>query len=177
MSFYNAPWSNSLRITSSVITVLLAGVSLALTRHLTGSASWLGFLPLAILLCSAPFAVRGYTITPDAILVHRLFWRTRLALSDLESVRYEPGVMRGSLRIFGNGGLFSITGIFRNKTLGVYRAFATDPLRTVVLQFPTRTVLLSPSSPERFVHEVRQMLAPSPSSPHRAAAPRSLSGF
>ena len=62
--------------------------------------------------------------------------------------------MRWSTRTFGNGGLFSFTGFFRNKALGAYRAFVTDPHQTVVLHFPTRTVVVSPSAPEQFVHDI-----------------------
>jgi hypothetical protein len=56
--------------------------------------------------------------------------------------------------LFGNGGLFSFTGLFRNRSLGTYRAFLTDLHRTVVLHFSKRTVVLSPSAPDDFVHDV-----------------------
>ncbi len=46
--------------------------------------------------------------------------------------------MRGSLRLFGNGGMFSITGLYRNRALGNYRAFVTDLKKTVVLRFMKR---------------------------------------
>jgi hypothetical protein len=62
--------------------------------------------------------------------------------------------MRGGFRLWGNGGLFSFTGWFRNSALGVYRSFVTDPHRTVVLRYSARRVVLSPSSPDEFVHEV-----------------------
>ncbi len=58
----------------------------------------------------------------------------------------------------GNGGLFSFTGFFRNKALGTYRAFVTDPRKTVVLHFPRRTVVISPGSPKEFVHECRRTM-------------------
>ena len=62
--------------------------------------------------------------------------------------------MRGSLRLFGNGGIFSITGLFRNRALGNYRAFVTDLKRTVVLRFPERIIVVSPECPEKFVAEI-----------------------
>lgn len=62
--------------------------------------------------------------------------------------------MRRSIRTFRNGGLFSFTGFFRNKALGAYRAFVTDPHQTVVLHFPNRTVLVSPSAPAEFVDDI-----------------------
>lgn len=115
---------------------------------------WIALLPLAIIAGGALFTIRGYTVTPDAVWVHRLFWKTRLSLTGLQSARFEPDAMSGSIRIFGNGGLFSFSGFFRNKTLGTYRAIVTDPHLTVVLRFSSRTMVVSPSTPEDFVHEI-----------------------
>jgi hypothetical protein len=62
--------------------------------------------------------------------------------------------MRGSFRLFGNGGMFSFTGWYRNRALGTYRAFVTDLKQTVVLRFEKKTIVLSPENPERFVSEI-----------------------
>ena len=72
----------------------------------------------------------------------------------LQSADLQPGALRGSLRLFGNGVLFSFTGLFWNRTLGKYRAFLTDPKRAVVLRLPPRTVVVSPDRPEQFVAEI-----------------------
>jgi hypothetical protein len=154
MKHYTAPWSISLVVVTSVVTVLLLGVTLGMACYGRGAVSWAGWLPLAILVGSVPFVIRGYTVTSDAILVHRLFWATRLPFTDLESAKFEPEAMRGSIRTFGNGGLFSITGYFYNRALGAYRAFVTDPHQTVVLHYSKRTVVVSPSSPEEFVQDI-----------------------
>jgi len=130
-----------------------------MTFYGRGAVSWAGWLPLVILVGSAPFTIRGYTVTSDAILVHRLFWTTRLPFSGLESAKFEPEAMRGSIRTFGNGGLFSITGYYYNRALGAYRAFVTDQHRTVVLHYSRRTVVVSPSSPEEFVRDIAPGIA------------------
>lgn len=154
MKHYKARWSRSLIIATSAVTVLLVGVTLGMAFYGRGVVPWVGLLPAAVLVCSIPFTIRGYTVTGDAIFVHRLFWATRLPLSGLESAKFEPEAMRGSIRVFGNGGLFSITGCFRNQALGAYRAFVTDQHQTVVLHYPGRTVVVSPSSPEEFLHDI-----------------------
>jgi hypothetical protein len=154
MKDYQAPWSTSLIAVSSLSTVLCAGIGIVVILSGRGTMPWIALLPLAIIAGGALFTIRGYTVTPDAVLVHRLFWKTRLPLTGLQSARFEPDTMRGSIRIFGNGGLFSFSGFFRDKALGTYRAFVTDPHRTVVLRFPSRIVVVSPSTPEDFVHEI-----------------------
>jgi hypothetical protein len=160
MKHYRAPWSTSLVVLTALATMLLLGSATALLWH--GKQSALGALLAAVWAGSLLFVIRGYTIAPDAIEVHRLLWRTRLLLRDLESVRCDPGAMRGSLRLFGNGGLFSFTGLYRNPTLGTYRAFVTDPSRSVILRFPARTVVLSPAEPETFAQELRSTTSAAP---------------
>jgi hypothetical protein len=151
MKHYKAPWSTSLIVISSVVTVICVAVAIQL---FVSGRPWTAFVPLAIVFGGLLFTVRGYSVTSDAILVHRLFWSTRLPLSGLESAEVAPNIMRGGLRLFGNGGLFSFTGFFRNRSLGSYRAFVTDQHRTVVLHFPRRPVVVSPSEPEDFVHDI-----------------------
>jgi hypothetical protein len=154
MKNYKAPWSTSLVIISLLFTFLCVGIAIGVIWSGRGMLPWMALPPLVIVCGGALFTIRGYTVTSDAILVHRLFWTTRVPLAGLQSARFEPDAMRWSIRTFGNGGVFSFTGFFRNKALGAYRAFVTDPHRTVVLHFPTRTVVVSPSTPEEFVHDI-----------------------
>ncbi|HTQ31885.1 MAG TPA: PH domain-containing protein [Opitutaceae bacterium] len=154
MRHYPAPWSTSLIAVSSLATLLCLGSAGAIAWQGRGLPSWVGLLPLAIIAGGALFTIRGYTVAADVILVHRLCWATRLPLAGLESARFEPDAMRRSIRTFGNGGLFSFAGYFRNKPLGAYRALVTDPHQTVVLRYAGRTVVISPSAPEEFVRSL-----------------------
>ena len=154
MKHYKAPWSTSLIVISTLATVSCLGIAIGVAWSSRGILLWIALLPLAIVCGAALFTVRGYTVTSNAILLHRLFWTTRLPLAGLRSAQFEPGAMRWSIRTFGNGGLFSFTGFFRNKALGTYRAFVTDPSRSVVLRFSKRTVVVSPAAPEEFVHDI-----------------------
>jgi hypothetical protein len=150
MKTYKAPWSTSFVVVSSLASVICLAVALLLWRD---NHSWEALLPLAVIVGAGVFMIRGYSVTSDAILVHRLFWSTRLPLAELQSAEVLPD-MRCGIRLFGNGGLFSFTGWFRNKALGVYRSFVTDPHRSVVLRYSQRPVVVSPSSPNDFVHDV-----------------------
>jgi hypothetical protein len=111
-------------------------------------------LPLVILFGAALFTIRGYSLSSDSILVQRLLWSTVLPRTGLESAEVDQEAMRGSLRTFGNGGAFSFTGFYYNKRLGSYRAYVTDPHRTVVLRYANRRVVLSPATPEDFVQDL-----------------------
>jgi len=152
MKNYKAPWSASLVVISLVASIVLVGTAVALlVRDPHALAGW---LLVAVVFLGALFVIRGYAISPNALLVRRLFWSTRLPLADLEAAQVVPDVMDGSWRLFGNGGLFTFSGLYRNETLGRYRAYVTNPHRTVVLRYPARTVVVSPSDPEEFVREL-----------------------
>jgi hypothetical protein len=158
MKHYRSPWSTSLVVISAGATIVCLGVSLSVVTVTVGRGvlPWVGLLPLAILVGSAPFTIRGYTVTAEAILVHRLCWATRLPREGLQSATAEPGAMRGSLRTCGNGGLFSFSGRYWSKRLGPYRALVTDPRRTVVLRYVDHTVVVSPASPEQFAGDLAE---------------------
>jgi len=159
MKHYQAPWGRPLVIVSALATALCLGLTLfewsTITRPPLGiPAFWLGLLPLALVIGCALFTIRGYALSPDTLLIHRLLWSTQVSLAELLSAEYLPGAMRGSIRTCGNGVFFSVTGLYWSRLLGSYRAFVTDLQRTVVLRFPGRTLVLSPESPEEFVRVV-----------------------
>ena len=163
MKTYKAPWSTSLIVMSVLATLLCLGITFGIPllpapKHGGEVGMWLSWLPLVLVFACALFTVRGYTITPDAILVHRLLWATRLPRAGLKSAEFVTGVMNRSLRTCGNGGFFSFTGFYWSKSLRSYRAYVTDLRRTVVLRYERRTVVVSPDSPEDFVRELLEPL-------------------
>ncbi len=83
-------------------------------------------------------------------------WSSYLPLEGLVTVRPAPNICRGSLRIFGNAGLFSYTGLYWNKKLGRYRLIATDLKKATVLVFPHRTVVITPAIPQVFIDYFNQ---------------------
>jgi Bacterial PH domain len=159
MTHFRAPWSKSLVAASTFATLICLGVAYILWTLPVASESlrlWLGLLPLAMIFICALFMIRGYSVENGAIAIHRLFWITRVSLSGLQAVYFDPGATRRSIRTFGNGGFFSFTGYFRNKGLGSYRAFMTDRGRAVVLRFPASVIVISPERPENFVDAISQ---------------------
>ncbi len=146
-TYFGAPWGWSVKVTTALV-CFVAGVP---TFFQLSQGRWIGVVLAAIVVCILVFMVRGYTLTPHDLEIHRLGWKTRLPLEGLRDVAIRSGVMRGSWRLWGNGGAFGIYGWFSNSALGRYRAFVTDTRRTVVLNWPDATIVVSPDDPERFV--------------------------
>lgn len=159
---FRAPWARAVRLLSVGSVVLL--LTLTLIGLLLGPRqSWIWWLamvgaPLVILCGGLLFMVRGYVLTPSCIEVRRLGWSTRLPLAGLESVAGEPQALQGSLRLFGNGGLFAISGWFWNRRIGRFRAYATDPQRAVLLRYRDGAkVILTPHDVQHFIVRLRAL--------------------
>ena len=152
---FSAPWGRQLKLITTLCGFILFGISAALLANAPENPPWTyqvgTWMPPAIFALCALFSVRGYSLQENNLIVHRPGWRTRIPLAELQSVSHQPDATGGSIRIFGNGGLFGFIGLFRNQKLGRYRAFATDLAHTVVIRLPVRTIVVTPGDPQRFV--------------------------
>ena len=70
MKHYKAPWSPLLVSLSTLLTAVCLGNAFAEFRH-GGAESWVGWLLVALVVGCALFTIRGYTVTPDAIVMLR----------------------------------------------------------------------------------------------------------
>jgi hypothetical protein len=158
--FRAAPWPTSLRVISIVATAVVVGVSYGAWRVIPRGTrvpfaetfgTFVATLPPLVLVGALLFVVTGYEIGSSELRVQRLLWSTRVRLDGVSRAWADPKAMACSLRIWGNGGLYSFTGYFQSKALGRYRAFVTDPGCAVVLVLPNRTVVVSPAEPRAFL--------------------------
>ncbi|MBV8308693.1 MAG: hypothetical protein JO274_14540 [Gammaproteobacteria bacterium] len=159
---FSAPWSPSLRLVTPAAVLLLLAV--AVLGALVGSrlscllGMAISLTALAVLCGAIACMVRGYVLTSSELEVRRLGWRTHLPLAGLAAVTGEPRALLGAMRLFGNGGLFAITGWFWNRRLGRFRAYATDPQRAVLLRYRDgKCVLVTPHDVQHFIVQVRRM--------------------
>ena len=73
------------------------------------------------------------------------------------------------MRLFGNGGLFGITGWFWNRRFGRFRAYATDPGRVVLLRYRDgRKIVVTPHDVQQFIVRVRTLAQVADASPPAA---------
>jgi hypothetical protein len=150
---FEAPWGLHLKIMTFGGSLVCVGMPVYFTLSRAMDSVMFGLMQSPILLWLVCFllSVRGYTITADHIVIHRLIWATRIPLESLQSFDFDPAALRQSIRYFGNGGIFAICGLYRHRRLGVFRAFVTDTGRTVMLRFQSRAIMVSPDDPHCFV--------------------------
>jgi PH (Pleckstrin Homology) domain-containing protein len=154
--FAAAPWSLSLKLMSFSSLLILVAVPWTIDQTMPDIEPliWVRRFVWAVCalvgLISLLFVVREYEIGGGELVVRRLFWSTRIDIRGLSGVRHDPAALRGSWRLFGNGGLFSFSGLFYNAQLGRYRLFGTNLRHAVILLLPRRAVVITPENPQAF---------------------------
>ncbi len=157
---FRAPWSARLSAATPIGIVVLLGLPVVIASVPANGAApallvaAIAVVDVAVIATAALFLIRGYRLDRDGLHVERLLWADRIPLTGLRRAWPDPRATSRSLRLFGNSGFFCIAGLFTNRTLGRYRAFATDPRRAVVLQLGERTVVVTPDEPLRFLAAV-----------------------
>lgn len=146
---FRAPWSTAVKVITVLVTLLLLALPYIMSQL------WLHWWLWGVFVFCLFFSVSGFSVKNGQLLVHRLGWATRFDLTQLSSFNVNPHAMMGSIRLFGNGGFFCIIGHYRNTVIGNYRAYVTDPAKSVVLEFGDRKIVVSPDDPRAFVETLR----------------------
>lgn len=164
MSQFSAPWSRFLKLTSAGVTVLILGVFWTVAPISTVDESFafklfLYLLPIVLLGSSAIFIIRGYEIVGDNIEVIRVIGRAKIPIDTIERVEFNPAATDMSMRMMGNGGLYSFSGFFRNRYLGSYRAYVTNKMNNVVIYRKSGPpIVVSPGEPAEFIESINSRL-------------------
>lgn len=136
----------------TVVSVLVVGLTVAL-------------LALAVLLRGRDLGITAIVAAGLGILVVWTFTHAPVAYElngETLTVRFRSGSKQFgpvvscrpaeepisfARRLWGNGGLFAITGLYQDKTQGRFRAFVTDPHRLVLVQTAQdEKIVISPSN-------------------------------
>lgn len=159
-SEFKAPWSAGLWGISLIASLVVLGMPIFIANSEIKSYVSPFFVPLLILiwLLTLLYTVRGYRLEKGRLFIRRLFWDTPVSLDGFQSAQLIGGdVVKGSIRLFGNGGLFAFCGWFWNRSMGRYRMWVTDTKRLVLIQCAGRKMVVSPDDPQEFVKAVERI--------------------
>jgi hypothetical protein len=89
---------------------------------------------VAILLGSWLFAPRSYTLDGTELTINRPIGGVSINRSSIKEVRLlEAGELKGTIRTFGNGGLFGYYGKYYNSGIGHMTWYTTQSKNTVLI--------------------------------------------
>ncbi|RFS20116.1 hypothetical protein DVR12_20585 [Chitinophaga silvatica] len=107
------------------------------------------------------YSPRYYSITEDAIIIKRIFSDISIPFEDVVNISIiEKSAIRGSLRVFGSGGLFGYLGIFRSSNLGKYQMWSTNCETLVLIECMNKKIVISPSDNNDFIEEFNRKKKP-----------------
>ncbi|KAF0126653.1 MAG: hypothetical protein FD189_890 [Elusimicrobia bacterium] len=172
--YFKASMDSRLRSLTWLFSAVVVGASLAAALPMTAmkgdypdvcSAAAFNFGGWAILIVAAALlwscwalAPKGYIVEPGLVTVDRPLMPVRIPLRPGTVVEAAgPGLLDGSLRTMGNGGLFGYYGRFWKKGVGSYLLYATRSDRLVLVE-DGKKYFLTPDEPEFFIEEVRRCL-------------------
>jgi len=146
-----APWSLSVRLITVLCSVILIGISLSFwIIQPTMEARPIAIVLILIFVAAYAFSINGFVLTNDSLYVLRPFFKTRIKLQvPLQIEKADKDIMR-SIRVFGNGGFFAVSGWFWNRKLGRFRVFVTntDIENLFLIKMSNgSSVLISPEKP------------------------------
>jgi hypothetical protein len=118
----------------------------------------LAFAPLAVFGVLILFAPLRFEVTPEAVVVKRLRRDVVIPRGEIREIRrLEAGRTGFTWRLCGSGGFFGWFGLFYNRGLGDFWAYAGNQDDLVVLTLADGTrIVMSPSPPDAFVNAVRE---------------------
>lgn len=153
----------SLDTTSKLVSYALMAfaVAMTVTMYSTLDEHWLllilpnAILPVIILFTwlYSPYA---YSVTQDAVLVHRKMGNFTIPIKDIKVVNtLDKKAMGWPVRLMGNGGLFGYTGWYTSSPQGRMRWFVRQQKNYVVIIMNNeRKYVLSPNEPQALVDAI-----------------------
>ncbi len=148
--FAAAPYDTTTKVTTAAICVLF--VVLYLAVHVIPIL----VISAAIIIVSYLYSPRGYAISDGAIVIKRLVGNVRLPLEAVrESRRTTAEDLSGTLKLWGNGGLFGYYGLFRTSKLGKCSWYVTNRGNTVVVVTAAKTAIFSPDDVDGFLAAIQ----------------------
>ena len=105
-----------------------------------------------IFLASYAWSPTGYSVVDGDVVIKRLIGNVHIPVAGIREVRMATrDDLRGSMRVFGSGGLFGYYGLFRNSKLGESRWYVTDRSHSLVLVSDSGTAIVSPDDSAAFI--------------------------
>ncbi len=145
-----APTCRSIKIVTAFIFLLT--IAFFIGALFNPILIWGGVVLLLIQFICFLYSPTAFEIRNNRLIVFRNLGKKSFGPID-KCISIENDEPSFGIRLWGNGGLFSATGIYWNKRYGSFRAYVTNSRRSylVLVETPSHKIVLSPEKPVEFV--------------------------
>lgn len=143
-------------ITGSFATVFLVFMWLSILNFDTiTNGTIFTLIVLGLLLSTYFWHPKSYEVTEGGIVIKRPIGSKLIGFSRIKQVnRVKNDDLGFVFRLFGNGGLFGFTGLFKSRFYGDLTFYATQQRNYVIVETDLKKYVLTPDEPLKFVKSV-----------------------
>ncbi len=141
----NVAWSRYVKIITGLSLFFFVVIAFKL-GHFDDAVEWMYYVVDVIMLLATGYAIymspNKVELTENFLVVHKLIGKVVIPLDIIDEARVYQTTM-ADVRVFGCGGFFGHTGLFKNKDIGKYTAYVGRYADTflVVTSFGKKYVL------------------------------------
>ena len=158
---YKASFDKTTKVITLIISLLflcivVAQIALYIQYHTWASLASAILLPV-IYLVTYLYCPISYRVDSNDIVVHRPGSDIHFLRSDIKDIQLvQKEKLKGTVRLFGVGGLFGYYGQFSNSELGFMTWYATKHRDKMVLieLNNNKKIVVTPDEPEQFVEQL-----------------------
>jgi len=157
---YKASFDNLTKIVTIGVTILFAFIIFLPLIFITDGSGdqnviYTRVALLAIYIITYGFSTKYYQLTPDAVIIRRLFGNVKIKRSEITSIEIvEKENMGWIMRTFGVGGLFGYWGKFSSSKLGSMTWYATRKNKIVLItKINNKKIVITPDEAEQFISD------------------------
>jgi hypothetical protein len=146
-------WSEKNRWSTGVILItfisllfIIGGVVFILLSHAPSVVLQWGIAGVIIVpvLWVATWTPISLSLRGDQLVMKQLIGGITIPVDTIENIQpIDSTWLKGSIRLFGSGGLFGFLGRFRNSTLGRYTMYVTAQKNLLLIQTPDKTYVFN----------------------------------
>ena len=165
--FKAAKASRSLLFSFSILLVIVAVAALPqlLDFFREGEFRWVNLVGVSAImipfLISALSTVRKYSVDRQFLYIHKIIWHKKISMQNLIDVEKRTDLMESDFswkRLLKKKDFLSYKGQYKDKNIGEYEAYVTDPDHLVLLIFRDKKIAVSPEYVDQFVGFVRNFI-------------------
>jgi hypothetical protein len=156
---YKASLGKTATVVTAISTILFAAIIICLYLFIDSNSSKPIFPTILLLLIYAityAFKPTGYKVTQDEVIVKRPIGDVHIRRDSIASVeKGAKDALKGSIRCFGDGGLWGFYGVFRNRYYGRMTWYVTRKDRIAVIKtIENKVIILSPDEVDELIAEL-----------------------
>lgn len=162
---YKTSFDKLTKLITASVTILFAVIIFGLLSNNMISSEPTSIITISILLLTyfgvLLFRPISYTLSKAELVIIRLINNIKIEINNIEKVELlDDTKLKGTIRIFGVGGLFGYWGKFHNSKIGTMNWYATRRNKMVLITtIDNKKIVLTPDEAELFVSELTAIIS------------------